>query len=164
MTAELACGVSAASIAIMAGAALRATTAPFVARAALPALAVLSAALIPWLDVSLADSPRAVRLADLGHCFTLRAFAADDDAGTVDLWLTGAGRIVRLPLDRDLKDVLRAARDALTKEPAVRICQDPPPKTGGSQDGTPAVADGGAHNPKLRLDRSLFRQPKGSEP
>ena len=159
MTAKLAAGISAASIAIMAGVAFRATAAPLGVKVALPALAVLSAALIPWLEVSLADQPRKMRLDDLGRCFTLRAFAANDDAGTVDLWLSGAGRIVRLPLEADLKAILREARDALAKEPTVRICRDaPPPKAGDKQDGIPGAADGGARNPKMHIDRSLFLQ------
>ena len=163
MTAELACGVSAASIAIMAGVAFRATAAPLAARAALPALAVLSAALIPWLDVNLAEQPRAVRLDDLGRCFTLRAFAANDDAGTVDLWLAGAGRIVRLPLSTDLKDTLREARGALGRQPMVRICRDDPPPQAGGKPGAPG-AEGGQRNPKMRIDRGLFGGMKEQSP
>lgn len=161
MTAELAAGVSAASIALMAGLAFRATSAPLAVKVALPALAVLSAALIPWLDVSLADTPRRANLDDLGRCFTIRAFTADDDAGTVDLWLIGTGRIVRLPLDRDLKDILRDAREALAKQPAVKICQGDPPAKAGGKPGAPG-ADGGQRNPKMHIDRGLFGQAKGS--
>ena len=157
MTAELSAGISAASIAIMAGVAFRATSAPLVVKVALPALAVLSAALIPWLEVSLADQPRKMRLDDLGRCFTLRAFAANDDAGTVDLWLSGAGRIVRLPLEADLKAILREARDALAKEPTVRICRDAPPPKAGGQSGPPGANDG-ARNLRMHIDRSLFLQ------
>lgn len=156
MTAELAAGISAASLALMGGLAFRATATPLAVRIALPALAVASAALVPWLSVTLSDSPRAMTLGELPTCVVLRAFSANDDAGTADLWLAGTGRIVRVPLDPALKGVLGEARAVLAKQPTVRICRDAPPQKQGQRSDQGGPDSDGARNPNMHIDRRLF--------